>query len=293
MEKLNEMKNFEMNQETALTDYCEAEKRLAELIKDHVLGAEVENSTYGTGKVVELKNPYFENLIVVIDFNGVLKSFGLRGITVENKFTKFVDPDIVDIYNTFFDVHTEFKTRFQELDSLNQKLSAEAKQKAEADKKAEATYQKRKEQAFKEFQKLTTSKKSTSAMDDFYFNLGWLAHHVGTISAALPDYLLTSFESYFGKDANPRVIDSRKRTVNGFPSQWALSMKASLKGNLDFIPGALAQYLSTTGNAVANTSFVWDLVDNYGFQFGKQDIEKIREVIPTEYIVSFEEGLVA
>jgi catalase (peroxidase I) len=75
--------------------------------------------------------------------------------------------------------------------------------------------------------------------------------------------------------------------------QWALSMKAAIsKKAVNLIPNYLTKYLSASGNAVSDTSFIWDLVDNYGFQFGKkQDIEKIKSHVPASGLASFEAGL--
>jgi hypothetical protein len=43
---------------------------------------------------------------------------------------------------------------------------------------------------------------------------------------------------------------------------------------------------------LTDTSFVWELVDNYGFKFGKtQDLEAVRSCVPSEYISEFELGL--
>ena len=69
-------------------------------------------------------------------------------------------------------------------------------------------------------------------------------------------------------------------------------MTASIKKkSLDKIPAFLTQYLSKTGTSVANTAFIWDLVTNYGFQFGKtQDLDQIRGAIPTDYLTYFENG---
>jgi hypothetical protein len=69
-------------------------------------------------------------------------------------------------------------------------------------------------------------------------------------------------------------------------------MTASIKKkSLDKIPAFLTQYLSKTGTSIANTSFIWDLVTNYGFKFGKtQDLDQIRGTIPTEYLTYFENG---
>jgi hypothetical protein len=130
------------------------------------------------------------------------------------------------------------------------------------------------------------------ATGEFYYSLGWIANNCGAFACSLPDYLLPYFQSQFGSAYEPHAVDSRKRTVNGYAMQWTISMTANIKKkSLDKIPAFLSQYLSKSGNAIANTAFIWDIVSNYGFQFGKtQDIDQIRATIPTEYLTYFENG---
>ena len=132
-----------------------------------------------------------------------------------------------------------------------------------------------------------------SATGEFYYSLGWIANNCGAFACSLPDYLLPYFQSQFGSTYEPHAVDSRKRTVNGYAMQWTISMTASIKKkSLDKIPAFLTQYLSKTGTSIANTSFIWDIVTNYGFQFGKtQDVEKIRSHVPSQYLSFFEAGI--
>ena len=132
--------------------------------------------------------------------------------------------------------------------------------------------------------------KTINVSSELYYSIGWLAKHIGTLSAAMPDYLEAAFQRHFGTEAPHRAVDSSKRTVNGFPTQWALAFKASLP-KVTEIPATLTKYLNTTGTAIANTSFLWELIDNHGFKFGrKQDIDHIRSMVPSVHIEAFEEG---
>jgi hypothetical protein len=72
-------------------------------------------------------------------------------------------------------------------------------------------------------------------------------------------------------------------------------MKASIKKADDvIIPAYLESYLNTKRNFISDTAFIWDLVENYGFSFGKeQDLDNIRTYIPTEYMDFFDDGLAA
>jgi hypothetical protein len=74
--------------------------------------------------------------------------------------------------------------------------------------------------------------------------------------------------------------------------QWTFGFTATLR-KPENIPAALIAHLGSTGKQIADTSFIWDLVDNYGFQFGKQqDIDKIRSHVPSDFLSFFEAGLI-
>ena len=233
-------------------------------------------------------------LLAAIEIGPELTKKLSLNILLANGLIEVLDP-VKAILEGYIAAFTEIQKEVYEIahDRSVEKLEAARQAKEEA--KKEAAYQQHREKAIHDFEVLTRKEKSVNASGEFYYNLGWLAKNVGTVSAALPDYLLNYFENHFGTEANPTVVDSRKRTVNGYPMQWALSMKASVsKKAIVKIPAFLKQYLNTTGNALTNTTFVWDIVDNYGFQFGrKQDIDKIRATIPVACIEQFEKGFTA
>lgn len=195
---------------------------------------------------------------------------------------------LTNYLNTIKDIQIELCAILTE----QARLEREAEKKAVEERKAEEKYQKLKEKTIQDFDNLAKQERTKCATGEFYYCLGWLTKNVGTISVALPDYLLSAFERHFGTDFTPTVVDSRKKTINGNPMQWALSMKASIiKKAQETIPALLNDYLNPAHTALTTTSFIWDLVDNYGFSFGKkQDIEKIKANIPTTYLSQFEAG---
>ena len=76
-------------------------------------------------------------------------------------------------------------------------------------------------------------------------------------------------------------------------SQWHLSMEASLV-KVKEIPAMLTEYMSQNGKKLSKTSFVWDLVDKYGFKFGKKQYTlDIMRCIPIEYMPMFNAGFQA
>jgi hypothetical protein len=256
----------------------------------------VKHRMFGEGQLTFVKAPWTgTDLYATIDFTSGTKMISLDVVFA----TKLlVMPEaLADI---LLEAQTAFKADYlgrvqekREADRLADLQAREAQKKAEEEKKAEAKYKQQKEKAIRDFDKLAAKANELSDVDEFYFALGWLASHAGTVSAALPDYLANSFAKHFGSDAPCRIVDSKKKGPAGYTSQWSWSFAASLK-NPDTMPALLTQYLNPTGKSVTDTSFVWDLVDNYGFQFGKkQDIDKIRQTIPNKFMSSFEAGIVA
>ncbi len=259
----------------------------------------VKHKIYGEGQLTFVKAPLTgSSLYATIDFAAATKTLALDVAFANNLLT--MDAVLTAV---LLKAQTAFKSDFvvreqaqRAADKLAREQANEAKKKAEEEKKNEEKYQKARAKAIKDFEELVQTVTPKSTADEFYYSLGWLANNTGTFSAAMPDYLLGYFEQHFGTEAKPIVVDSKKRTVNGYAMQWALSMKASIKKKaLDLIPAYLTPYLSKSGNAIADTSFIWDLVDNYGFQFGKkkQDLEKIRSCVPTSHLSFFEAGLMA
>ena len=295
-EKINEMRetvNLEL--ENARETYLAAEAVLVNLFGEQIKGAEIKNTTYGIGRVVKTYGSALDNMYMEIAFNDTIKSFGVLPVITGNVIlTKFADiSEIGDAWGHAFDFHTDMTRKLQAIETVARQAEQETQKKAEEEKKAEARYKQQKEKAIRDFDTLTAKAFIASDVDEFYYTLGWLASNVGTISAALPDYLANQFAKHFGSDTPCRVVDSKKKGPAGYTSQWSWSFAASIK-NPDTVPALLTKYLNPTGKSVTDTSFVWDLVDNYGFQFGKkQDVNKIVQTVPAKYIDSFNEGLVA
>lgn len=246
-----------------------------------------------SGFVVSMNENTF-NILADFAFADEIKKLALN-ILLKNGLVQIDDYDSFEVLKNFIssltDLQAEVKTVYRNRAAAKFEADRQAKELA----KQEAKYQAAKEKAIQDFEVMARQERGICASGEFYYNLGWLAKNVGTISAALPDYLLKYFENHFGTEAKPTVVDSKKRTVSGHPMQWALSMKASLhKKSVDTIPPFAKQYLNSAGNALTNTEFIWDLVENYGFRFGKsQDLNQIKSSIRPEYIKYFENGYAA
>lgn len=271
--------------------YLDTEAKLVEAVGNYITGAEASCVSYGKGKIVAFTGTTLEDLIIDIQFANVLKRFSLMHI-MSNKFVKVEGPEELNTaWEAAFNAHTTITKIYKECEQILRQQQFEEQKRLEAEKKAEAKYLKQKEKALRDFEMLSNRSFEASADNAFYYALGWLAKHVGTVSAALPDYLADAFAKYFGAETPCRIVDSKHRGPAGWQSQWSWSFSATLK-KAETVPAILQQYLNPKGKAVTDTSFVWDLIDNYGFKFGKeQDVEQIAKTVPAKYIDSFNEGL--
>lgn len=272
----------------------EFENVKTQLISDfiqQVTGAEVNNQLLGHGYIVSCLNACntLESLIFTVHYDlDETKNYG-AAVALSSGSLKFVDTSLDDIWDDFVVGQYKLKGQYNKVVEDNRRREKEEQKLEKKRKDNEKKMAGMKAQAEKEFEKLANSKAKITKADEFYYALGWLAKHVGTITAKMPDYLEPAFIKHFG-DVEHTAVDSTKVGPAGFTSQWHLSMEASLVKAKE-IPAMLNEYLSQNGKKVSKTSFVWDLVDKYGFKFGKeQDIVEIRKLVPNQYVDLFIEG---
>jgi hypothetical protein len=252
----------------------------------------VKHKTHGIGQLVYITVPTNGNsLYANIDFeSGSSKVFALKTLIDFNllEMPDDIKPILTEAQSIFF---ATYETAEQEKREA-QRLAYEQKMQAEENARQEAKYEASKAKMIKEFETLAKTERPVSAVGEFYYSLGWLAKHVGVITAKLPDYLGSAFEKHFGTEAPKTLVDGRAKTIGGYAKQWSWEFVASVKKLKDTtVPAYLQTVTSEISKGIHNTSFIWDLVSNYGFKFGKtQDIDQIRATIPTEYITYFENG---
>ena len=191
----------------------------------------------------------------------------------------------------------EIEAAKKEAEELSKQKFLEAKQKAEEQAeliKAKLEEKKYQTKVAKSLKKLENLKPEDTAKlfncpTTYYECLGWMAKHTTSVRAAMPDYMEKWFIGKFG-DVDRYVVNSKKKTSGGFDYQWGLGLKISFD---EAVSGILEQRATSQNKKVIdNVAFVWDLIENYGFQFGKtQDIEKIRSEVPKQYVSDFEKGL--
>lgn len=293
------MTTYELTITSTGEDFFNARKQLIDEFRQQVTNAEVIADRFNprAARIVECYNTCNspEAIIVSVQFTDTdeIKKYGI-GAALNCGGLKFVDESLKALYDECKETYDNIKhieyLAAQELQRIQKEEQKLEKQRKANEKKMEAM----KASAEKEFNSLldNAGKKATTAADDFYWTLGWLAAHVGTITAKMPDFLENSFVKYFG-DVEHTTVDSTKVGPSGFTSQWRLSMEASLVKAKE-IPATLSAYLNPAGKKLSKTSFVWSLVDDYGFKFGKkQDTLDIMRCVPIEYVPVFNEGLKA
>ena len=253
---------------------------------------------YGKGKIAKLRfsensnKPeiflYFESEAKSVAFAYTLVlSLGLLSFEdTDSETLKAIYEEYLANWTTF-DEQRKAKKEAERQAEL--KAKEDAKRAKEEAKKAQA-FELKKERDIKEFEAELAASRPLSKASEFYTALGWLTKHTGTVSAALPDYLDKYFLAHFG-DVPHRVVDSKKKGPSGWTSQWTSSFQVSLK-KPDCIPVIFEKYLNPARKALTKSEFVLELIDNYGFRFGKtQDLDEIRSCVPSEYITDFEYGL--
>ena len=257
---------------TSIREDFESDKtRLISGLFQQITGAEVVNQLLGSGKIVSCENPCntLESIIVTVAFDlGETKRYGLS-VALSSRGLKFVDESMVSLWDECVSEQDKLKAQYNKaIEELQcrQKEEAKLEQRRKDNEKKMAGL---KASAEKEIDNLINNReKKISKADEFYYTLGWLAKHVGTITAKMPDFLEASFVKHFG-DVEHTVVDSTKVGPAGYTSQWRLSMEASLK-KAESIPATLTGYLNPAGKKVSKTSFIWSLIDDYGFKFGKK-----------------------
>jgi hypothetical protein len=290
---------FENTVDQFFADFTES--FLNKKVNSHSFG---NRAVLDTGSITEFTNKNFNNLFITVTFDsGIIKKYNAKVAFVQTKTLSFVDDADSQLFNEYVEAYSDIEKVEQELLQLEAKLNAEikaarikAEKEAEKARKAEASYEAKKKKALADFDSMSEKVKTEATVDsNFYYTLGWLANHIGTVTAILPDYLGSAFEKYFGSETPKTLVDSRAKTSGGFAKQWSWEFKCTLKKLSDtVVPTCITEITSDYTKGIHNTSFIWNLVENYGFQFGKtQDVDKIVEHIPHEYLTSFYEGLEA
>lgn len=201
-----------------------------------------------------------------------------------------VNPDVQAILEKYLAVSKKSYEIYDTEEREAYRIKQEQERKAREEKLEKEKFEKRKQAAL---QKLNSIKpEQTSRLfktpTSQYEVLGWMAKHTKSIKASMPDYMENWFVKIFGQEADRYVVDSTKRTSGGHPMQWSLSCRINFDTE---VPSLLLNKVAANKKVIDSVAFVWDLIDNYGFTFGKtQSYEQIESEIPNQYLEDFRRG---
>lgn len=282
-------------------NYQEVLDEIKKDLTDTFVGEKVKSIKYGDGTIKEITDIIFYGrhadtpigITSQIAFGEEIKSFYLN-VAIKTTFIVLYNNELKEVMkNTMTELEkvaeVVYQIRIEEMEKEAevQKLIKEAELKAKKEAEAQQKLQQKRDKIIHDLNQIKTT---ISDNNDFYTDLGWIAKHVGSISAAIPDYLENWFVHRFGSEAPKRVVNSKRKTVGGYSMQWSAGFAISFKKvKEDDIPASL--YSQMKNNKIHNTSLVFDLIENYGFTFGtKQDIDAIRKCIPFNKKEMFELG---
>lgn len=264
----------------------------------NLLGKPVINRSYGLGSV---SNFYLDEecrLFIEVVFSSKEAKFDFK-LAYQSRFLEFNDykddsfaKDLIYLLNSLQREHAEKMKDRAKIEVQERKDNYNRMKQEKKLKKQEEDFEAAKKRAIERFENMTcVDYASKGYSEQFYYSLGWLVANVGTISARLPDYLDSCFSAHFGSDSPRTKVNSRRRTVNGFKPQWTYSFTASFRKGA-IVPAMLQKSLNSAQTKIADTSFIWTIVDKHNFKFGKtQDIDAIRETVPNNMLQWFEAGL--
>lgn len=288
------MKTYEISKENYNDVLFDVNLNLAA----YLTGKPIGSKSYGDGLITEVKNIQFAQnkepaIIVQIQFAEKQSTYYLT-VGLATKALVLSD-EIMEELIQYLGVIRELDTYFQ-AEFVAKALIEKAERDAQlAAQKAEEEAKKKEIKRQAQMKKVLDNLKgiSRSAIrndDDFYVALGWLAKHIGTISASIPDYTEAWFVSRFGADATYNKVDSTKKTTGGFSMKWNPSFSVSFKASDDCIPLIIAEK-AMGKKKINDTAFVFDLIENYGFAFGKtQDLDRILKYVPSSKLDKFNLG---
>lgn len=260
---------------------------------------EIDHLVFGKGIIYEVDTYTSKTTTYAIcDFNEGKDSYTFDLFSAfRNKYITTTNEDLLKLVNELKEVEKERAEVFIKQSELQgilaaererlYQLTVEAQKRNKEEAKKQAKLARKKETAKKKFDSLVLEAKKVGLdINDTDVVIGWLAKHTKNIIARMPDFLEDRFVATFG-DVEHTVTDSNKRTVNGFPMQWAFSGHITVD-TLDSIPPVLENRFNKK-KTLNDSAFVLGLIWNYGFTFGKkQNVEEIKKCVQND--IAFETG---
>lgn len=245
---------------------------------------EAEHKILGPCQLIDIQAAN-KHLFVTLQFDLVTKKYSL-GILLQLRQlvcdTAYME-SLITYQNAFNELLETHEARERESATLRYQQEVENQKAAK-----EAEKLKRQEVAVAAKIKKLKPEAIFSEPRTYFEVLGWLARNVSTISASIRSDYEPWFVQHFGEAAHS-VVAATAKTRNGDPMKYSISFKASLKTDA---PPTLLTKDGVKKRSIDSVEYIWDLVENYGFKFGKsQDIAAIKACIPSEYLSEFESGL--
>lgn len=266
-------------------------KEVETKLNENYSNVEVTGKLFETGTIVSYRiDGENNNVVVQLETNIGAKCYCLNvalkanSIIILNEAIKLEIDSYLSLLDEAYNLYSE-----EQYEAFRAKCEANRIEQERL--KAEEKFEAKKQAALQKLENLKPEniKKLFKSPNNYYEALGWMTKHTTSIRASMPDYMESWFVKIFGEDTLRYVVDSKKKTSGGFPFQWGLSCKISFD---EEVSGYLqTKVTSKNKKAIDSVAFVWDLIENYGFTFGKkQDVEKIRSEVPVNYIKDFELG---
>jgi hypothetical protein len=278
------MKNFEYKANEFET-HSEVLTAIRDDLKTIELPISIHHKAFGDGTIVNITAPdKGSSLYVAIDFATINKVFALDILISRQMLV--CDEALIECLTAYQNAFRAIYETAELIAKEERRLERERQAQLREEAKQQAEYKQKMQAINNKIQKLKPMSICSEPRTKYEI-IGWLARNIGTISASINSDYEQWFVKNFG-NAPHGVIDSKAKTKNGDPMKYSISFKASLKTEA---PETLIRLDGIKSRSIDSVEYIWDLIENYGFQFGKQDISNIRNYIPAEYITEFENGL--
>lgn len=249
-------------------------------------------------ETVQSATVLIENLKPVIDIkvsincNSIIRNYFLyTSLNLSISLSDELKTQVLQYKPRLEEINQNAIKRAREAEEILNKLKAEEQAKIEAEKKAKIEAEKLEKLNNKFMYELNTisSNKPTINEDDIITVIGWLAKNASAPFARIPTIAENWFIKEFG-DMKHTVVDPTRKTSGGYSMIFAPGFNMPInKKALDFIPKSISQYV--TNGKLYNTALIYDLVKNYGFEFGKKpNYEDIIKTIPDAKLDNFNSG---
>ena len=259
-----------------LDEIRQKKKELLGKLASALLSERVRHKDGREGMIVDTQHKFGDNYVTVeIDFAGRSAWFSYPK-AYEASTLGFCDPETSKEAVSLLDELKAVSEAEREAEDEEVRDIAKEFEKAKADylerEKAKAELKRKKTPAEKAASRLARQTAGLEAqIEDVEDNpvdysesqLSWIKKHLVSIRASMPARLQPWFDSQFPdcpSDAKYIVPDDRI-TSGGYKMSWGLGLVAYFDEDVPFPQG--------NGKTVSNNSFVWDLVVNKGFGFGK------------------------